>query len=262
MLPLPRLQQKTCNGRPTTTTRPSCPQEASGWWAMPQTGVGPGPWLPASGRQWCRCILPGTMGGGRPCRKTCAPTPNSAAWCHPSLKPCRAVDRQVPGGASECTWRQRPQTGKTALSSVGINHQPDNHAVQAGHVAERCGAAQQEQRRGDEEEEPRCRWLLGRGWRQRLHREGRRHHDAAPPPPILVLSLSWCSDSGGRGMGVLLDMMDNEQTTNKCWQMIAFGNGVLMLCPYQPPPKDTIPQSIWRRKQRPWMQLSWGGQWQ
>jgi hypothetical protein len=43
------------------------------------------------------------------------------------------------------------------LSFVRVNHQLDNHVVQAGHVVERHGAARQEQRRGEEEEEPRRR---------------------------------------------------------------------------------------------------------
>ncbi len=46
-----------------------------------------------------------------------------------------------------------PGRGRSPHSYIGIDHQPDDYVVQAGHVAEHHGAARQEKHRGEEEEE-------------------------------------------------------------------------------------------------------------
>jgi hypothetical protein len=147
------------------------------WW---QAGNDSPAIMPARGRQFpshasdrhrswsvsgdAGVFFPADSSGGRTAKPASPPpplTPPSVASPPPDPTAWWATRSRV--GLASRPDNGAPGWGRRPLSSIGIDHQPEDHVVQAGHVAECCDAAQQEQHGGEEEEEPRRRCRTGSG---------------------------------------------------------------------------------------------------
>jgi hypothetical protein len=140
-------------------------------------------------------------------------------------------------------------------ASSGINHRPVDHAVQVGHESDCHGAAQQEQRGGEEEEEPRCCHChsgCGGGGRGSSCAEGAgagmaiaqgegRHRDVAPPA---TPSLQCGNSGGGGGVGVSSEMMDKDQTMHKTDEGWCSTRGSQCCASTTPPKRHNLPLGL------------------
>ncbi len=172
------------------------------------TGGDAGVFRPARGwRRLCRktrtLTLPPTPLPGA------APPGNPTVWW---AARSWVVPTSVPPDGDDGT----PGRERLRPATCGIDHQPDIHVMQAGHVAECRGAAQQEQHKGRRRRSCAATATAGTGAGAgvgvAVAQEGGGGVAILPPPPA---SLSWCSNSGEGGAGVSSDTMDNEQMLTK-----------------------------------------------